>query len=179
MALGPRQSSRFPDGNAPLLEGAKERYSKETMPSYAPTAQASSLDFATIVAKRPRRPGAFMRPRRMNQFQVPLRDPFLIFIHPQQCHEGPCRPAAHPQALTRWLKEDVRHSPQSYRHRRRRGAQPSGRFTPDSEGVRRQSRTGSRRGTASQASSPCRDSGRDSCHSRVEQHLESLHGNHG
>ncbi len=34
---------------------------EETMPLYAPSARASSLDFADFVAKRPRRPGASMR----------------------------------------------------------------------------------------------------------------------
>ena len=48
------------------------------MPLDAPTARASSLDFATLVAKRPRRPGASMRQRRMDIYQVPLRGPGLI-----------------------------------------------------------------------------------------------------
>ncbi len=34
---------------------------KETMPSDAPAARASSFDFADFAAKRPRRPGASMR----------------------------------------------------------------------------------------------------------------------
>ena len=48
------------------------------MPLDAPTARASSLDFATKVAKRPRRPGASTRQRRMDMYQVPLRGPGLI-----------------------------------------------------------------------------------------------------
>ena len=49
------------------------------MPLDAPTARASSLDFATKVAKRPRRPGASTRQRRMDIYQVPLRGPDLSF----------------------------------------------------------------------------------------------------
>ena len=77
-ALGPLQSLSFLYENSALQRVPGRDNTKETMPSDAPTARASSFDFATKVAKRPRRPGASTRQRRMDIYQVPLRGPDLI-----------------------------------------------------------------------------------------------------